>query len=130
MVFMQSEKTFPIMGQRPGTHLSPIPWDVIAPHDLQALHNHGGQSLTRLAERGGLSPCEALSVLENRPWAPMEWEESRRQLYALVEARLSPHCDGDQHLWPFDYKNGDACFCGGFYLQNNYHGRVCVTVAK
>jgi hypothetical protein len=48
-----------------------IPWSVIAPHELQAQRNHD-QSLQRLAERGGLSPCEAVAVLEGRAWHRMD----------------------------------------------------------
>lgn len=40
---------------------------MIAPHAQQALNNHY-QTLERLAERGGLSPCEAMAVLEDRDW--------------------------------------------------------------
>lgn len=45
-----------------------IPWEMIRPHERQALTNHGGQSLARLAERGGLSVSEAVAVLEDRSW--------------------------------------------------------------
>ena len=49
-----------------------IPWAMIAPHEMQAIQNHGGQTLARLAERGGLSPCEALAVLDDRAWLWMD----------------------------------------------------------
>jgi hypothetical protein len=57
-----------------------IPLELIEPHDEQARRNHGNQSLFRLAQRGGLSACEAVAVIEdkgfyeywkggwNRPW--------------------------------------------------------------
>lgn len=48
----------------------PIPWDMIAPHERQAERNHY-QSLRTLHSRGGLSPCEAVAVLEDRPWRRM-----------------------------------------------------------
>lgn len=51
-----------------GTLIIGIPWSMIQPHEAQARANHGGQSLTRLAERGGLSICEVLAVLDNRRW--------------------------------------------------------------
>lgn len=54
---MTDPKTFPIQDGRP------IPWSLIAPHEAQAVKNHGGQTLQRLAERGGLSPCEALCAI-------------------------------------------------------------------
>lgn len=45
----------------PGT----VPWDLVEPHEKRALANHG-QSLERLAERGGLDPVELVAVLEDR----------------------------------------------------------------
>lgn len=44
-----------------------VPWAFIAPHARQARANHG-QTLERLAERGGLSFCEMLAVVEDRNW--------------------------------------------------------------
>lgn len=49
-----------------------IPWDMIEPHEKQAMQNHGGQTLERLAQRGGLCACEALSVLGDRSWKKYE----------------------------------------------------------
>jgi hypothetical protein len=46
-----------------------IPFKLIAPHEAQAQANHGGQTLERLAERGGLSPKELLAVLTDQPYA-------------------------------------------------------------
>jgi hypothetical protein len=44
-----------------------VPWDFLAPHEDRALRNHD-QTLERLAERGGLSPREALCVVLDRHW--------------------------------------------------------------
>ena len=49
------DEEFPILKSNGVT----IPWKSIAPHEKQALINHG-QSLEKLASRGGLSWCEAL----------------------------------------------------------------------
>lgn len=54
----------PIMG---GTICSEIPWGLIAPHEAQAKSNHG-QTLDRLAERGGLSHTEAIDIIQGRKW--------------------------------------------------------------
>lgn len=54
----------PIMG---ATLLCEIPWALIAPHENQAQRNHG-QSLERLAQRGGLAACEAIDIIEGRGW--------------------------------------------------------------
>lgn len=43
-------------------------WDAL--NEEWAQRNHS-QTLTRLAERGGLSPCEAVANIERRPWRPM-----------------------------------------------------------
>ncbi len=62
-----------------------IPWGMIAPHEDQARKNHG-QSLQRLNERGGLSPAEAVAVLEGREWTAVEPEEGYVRLEELVMA--------------------------------------------
>lgn len=58
-------KMFPIINSRP---YQSIPWDMLTPHEAQAERNHGGQTLKRLAERGGLSWAEALAVLTDKKW--------------------------------------------------------------
>ena len=74
-----AERMFPIMDG------PAIPWRLIAPHERQAQRTHS-QTLERLAERGGLSPCEAMAVLEDREWCRMVPTEARAQLAALLEA--------------------------------------------
>lgn len=49
-----------------------LPWTLIAPHEAQAKANHY-QSLGRLAERGGLSFCEAAAIMEDRKWSKIVW---------------------------------------------------------
>jgi hypothetical protein len=44
-----------------------VPWELVAPHEEQAMRNHD-QTLKRLAERGGLDPCELFCVLEDLTW--------------------------------------------------------------
>ena len=51
---------YPIMGG------PAVPWEMIRPHAQQAIVNHD-QTLERLAERGGLSPAEAICVLLDEP---------------------------------------------------------------
>lgn len=41
-----------------------LPWALIAPHEKQAMKNHG-QTLERLAERGGLCFTEAYATLRD-----------------------------------------------------------------
>lgn len=54
---------YPIIGTYPREY---IPWDVLAPHEAQAMKNHGGQTLERLAQRGGLSWRETLAVIKDK----------------------------------------------------------------
>lgn len=77
-----SERWFPIMGA------SAIPWSMIEPCEKQAQLNHD-QSLERLAERGGLAPCEALAVLDGRKWKQMPGGEAKAELQRRVDAKVS-----------------------------------------
>lgn len=62
-----------------------IPYAVIKSHEEQALVNHG-QSLQRLAERGGLSYNEALAVLEDRRWTDIEQTVAKHKVYSIMQA--------------------------------------------
>ena len=70
-----------------GPHLMPegLPWDIIEPHEHQALRNHG-QSLERLNERGGLEVSEAVAILEDRQWHAMPEAKAFARLAELVAA--------------------------------------------
>ncbi len=68
-----------------------IPWEMLLPHEAQAKNNHGGQSLRRLAERGGLGTCEAVAVLEDRPWHTMPGASAHHRLAGMV-ARFNADC--------------------------------------
>ena len=73
------DKEFPILKSNGAT----IPWKSIASHEAQALRNHG-QSLEKLASRGGLSWCEALAVLRNSKFIEMPEEEAKEKVLALL----------------------------------------------
>lgn len=61
---MSERRLFPILvGQRQAW----VPWSVLAPHEKQAHRNHG-QSLERLAERGGLAIQEAAALVTDQSW--------------------------------------------------------------
>jgi hypothetical protein len=90
------ERTMPIMlGHRSEATVSSIrqargflavvavPWDSLSPHLTQALRNHG-QTLARLAERGGLSACEALAIIEDRRWSAMDAGAAHEKLARLI----------------------------------------------
>ncbi len=72
--------------------LPPIPWEIISPHERQAERNHG-QSLLRLAERGGLGPDEAVAILEDRRWHKMNEISAINRL-----SELANH--GRMRKWP------------------------------
>ena len=73
------DEEFPILKSNGVT----IPWKSIAPHEKQALINHG-QSLEKLASRGGLSWCEALAVLQDSKFIAMSEEEAKEKVLALL----------------------------------------------
>jgi hypothetical protein len=109
-------RLFPIMcGERSDSHKSWIPWSVIAPHEAQAQSNHD-QTLTRLAERGGLAPCEAVAVLEDRAWHAMDQSHARRRLGLLVAdfiATLLPstplRISGEKETKDMDTRQSSPC---------------------
>lgn len=93
---MPETETFPIQSpfqylKRADRHpcITGIPWEMIGPHEAQAMRNHS-QTLTRLAERAGLSPCEALAVLEDRKWQSMDALESCNRLaFKVMEWKIN-----------------------------------------
>lgn len=68
MSLITETRLFPIQSK----YINSIPWAMIAPHELQALRNHGNQGLEELSRRGGLSTMEAYYVLTDQrydgPW--------------------------------------------------------------
>ena len=67
-----SEKKFPILGTNES-----IDWNLIAPHEKQAMENHGGQTLEQLARRHGLSWYELLCVLLDKPFTEVEYDKEK-----------------------------------------------------
>lgn len=90
---MSAERRFPIMDSTDGRASRPVkwhvPWALLAAHEAQAFANHC-QSLEALASRGGLAPCEALAVIEDRRWQRMDKVEARKRLKALAEPKPAP----------------------------------------
>ena len=85
--------TMPIMLSNPTvpTELiemkSPVSWigfpmAILRPHTPQAMRNHG-QTLERLAERGGLSPVEVVAIIEG--WNPFRETDRETDETALVK---------------------------------------------
>jgi hypothetical protein len=72
--------TFPVLGFK-GCFIA---WRIIEPHREQANINHG-QTLERLAQRGGLSPDELVAVLEDRKWHKMKLVDAQNTLNEIVK---------------------------------------------
>ncbi len=66
---------------------SEVPWSFVEQHEQQALRNHS-QTLHRLAERGGLSPCEMVAVVEDREWESMSDAAAIERLRDLLARHL------------------------------------------
>lgn len=76
---------FPILYQTRWRDVPPdavrfIRWDSL--NEEQAYKNHA-QTLKQLAESGGLSPSEAVAIIEGRPWHGMEQSEALGKLRYL-----------------------------------------------
>lgn len=64
-----------------------LPWALIEPHRRQAMCNHG-QTLERIAERGGLSLEEAAAIMEDRKWSKIVWPPGHQQARDPARAYL------------------------------------------
>ena len=86
MLYVEKEETE--MQKMPLQHtkeLKEIPMAMLLPHEKQAIMNHG-QSLHRLAERGGLDATETLAILEGRGWNQTKVQPAdEERLVALVQ---------------------------------------------
>ena len=65
-------RKFPILGTNES-----IDWNLIAPHEKQAMENHCGQTLEQLARRHGLSWYELLCVLLDKPFTEVEYDKEK-----------------------------------------------------
>ena len=69
-----------------------VPWGLVQPHERQAMSNHGGQTLRRLNERGGLSPQELWAVLNNEPLGAIRrMGITPQKAAAYIEARMDKY---------------------------------------
>jgi hypothetical protein len=63
-----SERQFPILNSDRTPDLPrSVPWSFVAPHERQAVRNHG-QTLERLAQRQGLCWVELWHVINGKDW--------------------------------------------------------------
>jgi hypothetical protein len=88
-------KTFPILlswqeRRDYPNYRSTMPLELLAPHEAQAIRNHGGQDLKRLAERGGLGPEEIYYVMHDLRFEfddkkRISFEDATKYLIALLD---------------------------------------------
>lgn len=91
---MTTRTNMPIMGSKT---IPCIRWSAIAGHERQAMRNHG-QTLERLAERGGLAACEAVAIIEDRKWHRMDKQAAEYRLLELCDLdRPTANGAGGQH---------------------------------
>jgi hypothetical protein len=72
----------------------------MAPHDRQCQLNHGGQTLERIAARGGLGAAEAECVVSGRRYPFCEKDEHdhlRRAWFYRAERVNRDWCNGKDH---------------------------------
>ena len=104
-------KEFPIMTKKGKEY---IPYDIIKPHEEQALKNHCGQTLDRLAARGGLSWSEAYAVLTDSKFTYRDqyiseefYEKKVKEIVSNAKRgiNMSKYChsnDGELYYGEFD----------------------------
>ena len=68
------------MFESKGFDLREVPWSILEEHEKQALINHG-QTLAKLAERGGLSLVEMACILNNSKY---DWKMSGEKAFELI----------------------------------------------
>ncbi len=74
-------RLYPVLESNPPEY---IPYEILIPHEAQALKNHSNQTLERLAERGGLGWTEILAILEDRDFQKMDASQAREQVLRYV----------------------------------------------
>lgn len=79
-----SEKKFPILETNES-----IDWNLIAPHEKQAMENHWGQTLEQLARRHGLSWYELLCVLLDKPFTEVKYDKEKNYKELCQRALVS-----------------------------------------
>lgn len=90
----RDEKMFPILHD---PVIKAIPWNSLTSHEAQERTNHG-QSLERLAHRGGLGIEEAYCILKDMRFPiPCTWEKSavRIALMRLISPAKKDATNGD-----------------------------------
>lgn len=72
------------VGNRAGFENERFPFSLFS--EEWAQRNHG-QSLSRLAERGGLGWCEAAAIIERREWRRMDAAEAEAVVRSILTSQ-------------------------------------------
>lgn len=95
------DRQFPIMlgweNRNNKTLRRSIPWAAIVPHEPQAIKNHS-QSLERLAQRGGLSPQEAIAVISGLGYGDLPQIDDAEAVAKLTQI-VGDHLQGWCVIW-------------------------------
>lgn len=83
----------PIMRSK---YMALMPMAMLIPFEARAIRNHG-QTLERLAERGGLATSEALAIMDNLPWGSVKVCEAND---LLLLRRVEAYYHGVQATLP------------------------------
>lgn len=75
---------FPILKSELGPKT--VPAIIVYMHEGRCSRNHGGQTVNRLAERGGLNWPELFAVLHEKPFHPMNEQEAYDGCMAYINA--------------------------------------------
>lgn len=81
---MIRERMFPVHRDDDGIFRQ-VPWRLLAPHYEWAERNHQ-QTLQRLAERGGLSLCEMVAIIEHTKYLAMPAEVAQRRIWDAIQS--------------------------------------------
>lgn len=81
---MTDDRQFPIVFDEV---IKSVPWALLEPHEAQAIKNHK-YPLETLANMGGLSPEEAVAIIEGRAWERAPFSQSRQKLLDYVSGAL------------------------------------------
>lgn len=73
---------FPI---RLDNEIKSIPWAMLEEHGAQVAANNNGRPLDQIASMGGLTPEEAVAILEDRPFERMGMTYATLRLMELVQ---------------------------------------------
>lgn len=80
-----------------------VPWALMVPHGAASLVNYG-LTLAQLADRGGVSPAEAVALIEDRPMAVMPTQVARDQLREYARGVSIPALSGTLNIDPDSVK--------------------------